>query len=230
MTRLRSPRASRVVVAASLALGAIACQFTGTNEVTTVSNTTDSGTRITAGDSGLQGACGRAGGPSGIVAINADAMTRLAADCRIGPYFTGLSVKQKAHMSDCMENYLNEVLVCPGAQYSGSKDKAGVVCKSMQDAHDNLNITADDQTAFADVFVASLKTQPGLITTDIGAIVTQITQARNVNNGDRGNPKCICTPASVCLMAPPPPPIDGGSDTGPVDSGTDTGPVDAGPG
>ena len=70
----RRPRASRIVIAGSLVLGAMACQFTGTGEVTLVSNTTDSGTRITTGDSGLQGACGRAGGPAGIVAINADAM------------------------------------------------------------------------------------------------------------------------------------------------------------
>jgi hypothetical protein len=231
MLRRRSLRASQAVIAGSLVLGAMACQFTGTNEVTMVSDTTDSGTRITSGDSGLQGACGRAGGPAGIAAINADATKRLEADCRIGPYFTGLDAKQKSHMSDCMENYLREILVCPGAQYSGSKDKAGVACKSMQSAHNNLNITADDQVAFADVFVAALKAQPGLITTDIGGIVTQITQARDINNGDPGNPKCVCTPASVCAMRPPPPPIDGGSDTGPVDAGTDTSPVvDAGPG
>ncbi len=230
-----SPRASRSLIAASLVLGGIACQFTGTNEVTMVTDTTDSGTRITVGDSGLQGACGRAGGIPGIAAINTDAMTRLAADCRIGPYFTGLNDTDKAHMSDCMVNYLAEVLVCPGATYTGSKDKAGVACKSMGEGHKDMNITGDDQTAFADVYVASLHTQMGLLTTDIGGIVTQLTQARDINNGDQGNPKCICTPASVCAMPPPPPPIDAGKkDTGPppppVDSGNDTGAADTGPG
>ncbi|MEO6417921.1 MAG: hypothetical protein ABIP39_00840, partial [Polyangiaceae bacterium] len=192
------------------------------------------GTRITVGDSGLQGACGRAGGIAGITAINADAMTRLAADCRIGPYFTGLDATKTAHMSDCMVNYLAEVLVCPGSTYSGSKDKAGVACKSMGEGHKNMGITGDDQTAFALVYVDSLHTQPGLLTTDIGGIITQITQQRDINNGDQGNPKCVCTPASVCATRPPPPPTDGGTkDTGPpppVDSGNDTGSADTGPG
>jgi hypothetical protein len=208
-----------------------ACEFGGTDEVTRLGGTEvgEGGAQVGV-DSGLQGLCGRAGGAGAVKAITADAMGRLAADCRIGSYFT-LDATQKVHHEECMSIYLQEVFTCPGVTYAGSKDSSGAACRDMQKAHENRGITTDDKRAFLDAFVGALRDTGKLIPTDVGNVVTKMTAENGVSSQKTGNPKCGCAnPATDCVPVPPPPdagPKEGGAaDTGPIDAGT----ADAGPG
>jgi len=216
-----------------------ACQLDGTG---TVTRNTGDPTTTPAGtdglDSGLQGLCGRVGGPAAVHAVTADAVQRLAADCRIGGFFANLDAKSKAHLTDCMEIYLDEAFTCPGVTYAGSKDSAGAACRDMSTAHRDRGISKDDQQAFLDAFVAALNATGKLVATDVGNVVTKLNDERGVYDGNKtGDTKCTCSPATNCAAVPPPPPPppqdggikDAGKDTGTGggDAGTDGGITDA---
>jgi len=229
---MQRPLIARLVVAAAAVTVTCvaACQLDGTGVVTHNTGADTTAPTGTDGlDSGLQGLCGRVGGPTAVHAVTADAVTRLAADCRIGGYFSTLDAKSKTHLSDCMESYLGEAFDCPGVTYAGSKDSAGVACRDMTAAHKDRGISKDDQQAFLDAFVAALNATGKLVATDVGNVVTHLNDERGVYDGNKtGDTKCTCNPATSCTAAPPPPPPpnDGG---GTKDAGNDSGTVkDAG--
>ncbi|HMJ16220.1 MAG TPA: hypothetical protein VK524_32625, partial [Polyangiaceae bacterium] len=99
-------------------------------------------------------------------AVNA-AVSAVAGDCRINTFFTTLPETQLTHVVQCLTIQTQELFGCAGVSYLGSRDMAGVACRTMTEAHRDLNISDADFDAFIEDVVAGLTTA-GVSSEDIG--------------------------------------------------------------
>jgi hypothetical protein len=156
------------------------------------------------GDSGMQTLCAKYGGTANIGnVIKNNVIPQIAGDCRINSFFTSLTPAALNHVVECLSIQAQELFSCPGVTYAGSKDSAGVTCRSMVDAHANLMISKGDFDALIEDVVAGL-TEAGVAEADIaaaapallgleGAIVrNQSTQNPTQNMCDGGTTQTLC--------------------------------------
>ena len=132
------------------------------NQATTATqNQCDGGT--------AQTLCSKYGGAAGVAsAIKDKVIPEIAGDCRINSFFTSLTAAGLNHVVECLSIQAQELFSCPGVTYAGSKDSAGVTCRSMALAHANLGISKGDFNALIDDVVAGL-TEAGVAQADIQA-------------------------------------------------------------
>lgn len=149
------------------------------------------------------------------------AITRaVAADCRISPYFTGLALTDQTHLHDCLARQLGEFLQCDGVTYAGSSDSLQQPCRTMAEAHQNLDtqITTADFTAFVADVVSALK-QSGVSDTDVAKIVPSF----NLTSSDVVQNQVNDLSQSACDGGP----TDGGTDGEGGTDASDSGSADA---
>jgi hypothetical protein len=126
----------------------------------------DAGRDVTSADGDVEDApsslplCEKMGGYAGVQGVAQLALTKLTADCRIGPWFTNLSADAKQHLADCFETFLASSAECKNEGqpilYTGSKDTRGVACRNMRTAHQNMGLSRDDYRAFLEDVVAAM--------------------------------------------------------------------------
>lgn len=226
-------------IAGALAVGVVGACSSQTEEVTHYNpGGNDSGLDSTTGgdsgddDSGLRvPVCDVLGGYAAVQKLTRDAIAKLSADCRIGPYFTAMTDTAKQHHQDCFETFLAASVECTngGAKiiYAGSKDSRGVACKTITNAHGPLTLTRDDHRAFVEDFVAVMNAQK-VPTNARDGIVSVLNGTQGVYaNNKTGNKMCNATCAG-CVV------VDAGTDadasTDASDAATEAGPVDSGGG
>jgi hypothetical protein len=167
--------------------------------------------------------CARYGGYTGVTTIADDILTAVKADCRIGANITALP-NAGAHLRQCFEKQLGTLFGCPGVVYDQATD--GKPCRSMADAHKDLNLRLADFNAFISDTNAVLKTH-NLSDSDRQAIVAAMngTQTAIVpQNRGLGDVNCTCPnmefDGGYCGI--PDAGLDGGKD-GATDAPPDTG-------
>ncbi|HEX4353281.1 MAG TPA: hypothetical protein VHZ95_10210 [Polyangiales bacterium] len=110
------------------------------------------------GGSGSGTLCDKYGGKDNVgMVITGDVIPMIAADCRISPFFTSLSMARLTHLSDCLSTQAEELFACEGVTYAGSKDSAGVTCRDMKTTHTGLGIGSADFDALIEDVAAGLK-------------------------------------------------------------------------
>jgi hypothetical protein len=126
----------------------------------------DAGRDATSADADVEDAptslplCEKMGGYAGVQGVAQGALTRLKADCRIGPWFTNLDADAQQHLAECFETFLASSAECKNGGnpilYNGSKDSRGVACRSMRIAHQNMGLSRDDQRAFTEGVIGAM--------------------------------------------------------------------------
>lgn len=96
----------------------------------------------------VTGLCGKVGGPTAVATMSNAIYDRVAADCRIGIYFTSLGGRA-AHVKECMAKQLQESFDCP-VVYAGSKASDGKECRTLNEAHQDIR-GADGKSRLNDV-------------------------------------------------------------------------------
>jgi hypothetical protein len=189
----------------------------------------DTGTSPTAtGTTPLPGAaiCGNYGNAAGVAAIADNILTAAHNDCRISAGFTMLNGDQTQHLKECFEIQMQSFFQCPGITYVAgtTKDSKGNDCRSMTDAHRDLNLRKADFEAFQQIALSELS-KAKLTTDDVTSINSAIlgtqTGVVQTNKQQDKNQYCSCpnglyNDASCTVI------IDAGTTT---DSGTDSGTV-----
>ncbi len=110
-------------------------------------------------------------GPALAAKVTADLLTRVSADCRISAYFAAPK-SGTAHLSQCLEQQVSTFFQCPGATYGA--DKAGVACRTMQEAHRDLHLRKSDFDAYIESVIAALKGS-GISDDDITVVLLTFT-------------------------------------------------------
>jgi hypothetical protein len=101
----------------------------------TVDGTVDVSTDSTTDPNSL---CAKYGGYQGVANI-AQAISNTAfSDCKIGHFFA-LDSTDEAHLVACMSRQLGEWMGCGGVTYAGSIDPQGLPCRTMTEAHKDIN-------------------------------------------------------------------------------------------
>jgi hypothetical protein len=170
--------------------------------------------------------CQTYGGYGNVSQYAAHILTSVTADCRIGPYFTALDSMSSAHLSECFQKQLGVYFGCPGVAYD--KDSAGQQCRSMSDAHNNLNLRKADFDAFIEDMVASLLAD-NVSKSDVQQLIYGTFngfEAAIVQDNQKGNAMCGCPgglyDGGLCYYVPEGG-IDSGMDGGMMEGGGDSG-------
>ncbi len=102
--------------------------------------------------------CGKYGGAAGVASIAAGILTAAKADCRISGGFTMLDAQASQHMNECFVIQMQSFFQCDGVTYVAgtTKDSKGNSCRSMTDAHRNLNLRKADFIAFQQIALSEL--------------------------------------------------------------------------
>jgi hypothetical protein len=144
------------------------------------------GTGGSAGDGGATTLCDKYGGKAGVQSAVAIAVDRVAGDCRINTFFTTLEPAQLTHVVQCLTIQSQELFGCADVTYLGSRDALNVPCRSMAEAHRDLNISAADFDAFIEDVVAGL-TAAGVSADDINAVApTLLDMKPTITRADAG--------------------------------------------
>lgn len=184
--------------------------------------------------------CGKYGGAAGVASIAAGILTAARADCRISGGFSMLNPENTQHLNECFALQMQSFFQCDGVTYVGgtTKDSKGNACRSMTDAHRNLNLRKADFIAFQQITLSELA-KANLATEDQTSINSAIlgTQGGVVQTNQQPTQYeyCACPNGQYndasCTVV-----IDAGTDASydastPKDSGSTTdASVDAGPG
>jgi hypothetical protein len=119
-------------------------------------------------------------------------IANVSADCRISAYFAGL--QDGTHFADCLTKQIGTFFQCPGVVYD--KDSQGKACRSMLDAHKNVNpqIRNADFSAFVEDAIAAMRAN-GIADPDITAVSptfvgTKTSVVQNIKGIGDGN--CTC--------------------------------------
>jgi hypothetical protein len=90
------------------------------------------------GQTKVLGLCSKIGGAAQVAAISNAIFDKVAADCRIGIYFTSLGGRA-SHVKDCMAIQLEETFDCEGVTFAKSKAPSdGKECRSLTQAHQDV--------------------------------------------------------------------------------------------
>lgn len=170
--------------------------------------------------------CGKYGGPSAVAAIADNILNAAKADCRIS---AGLAKGNSQHLRECFEIQMQSFFQCDGITYVAgtTKDSNGDACRSMTDAHRNLNLRKADFTAFQQIVLSELANAK-LSTDDQTSINSAIlgTQSGVVQTNQQPTQYQYCAcPNGLYNDASCGPYYDGGtdaSDSGSTDSGSST--------
>ncbi len=130
-------------------------------------------------------------GPALVAKITSDLLNGIGADCRISSYFVAPK-SGAAHLSQCLQSQISTFFQCPGATYGN--DQAGKVCRSMADAHRDMNLRSADFDAFIANLVAVLKAN-GISNEDITLVLPTFTGTKTAivpNPKGIGNSQCSC--------------------------------------
>lgn len=105
--------------------------------------------------------CGTYGGAANVAVIADAILTRVSADCRISVPVTRLNGEAAQHLSECFRIQLQGAFQCPGVKYESNVtvDSNNKKCRSMQQAHQGLNLRTADFNAFLEDVAAELKAQ-----------------------------------------------------------------------
>jgi hypothetical protein len=173
--------------------------------------------------------CGKYGGPAGAAAIANAIVARAGNDCRIGTPITA-NANDRKHFEECFQIMIQGAFQCPGISYVAgtTKDSKGEVCRSMQQAHQNLNLRPADYNAFLEAVAAEF-TAAGMTKEDQVNIAPVFEGQKNSiiriqNNQPDRNTHCAClngqyngqpctVDAGVIVDAKADSPTDSGSDS-----------------
>lgn len=128
-----------------------------------------------------------------VAKITSDLVNSVGADCRISAHFVSPTLGA-AHLSQCLQTQIGAYFQCPGVTYDGSKDSAGKTCRSMADAHKNMNLRTADFDAFIADLVAVFKAN-GISNDDISLVLPTFTGTKSsivLNQKGIGNSMCTC--------------------------------------
>jgi len=160
--------------------------------------------------------CGKYGGYSKVETIVQGVVAAVAADCKIGAFFTALEDKDKAHRQDCLSKQFGEIMKCGGVVYAGSTDSLGTACRSMAEAHQDIDpqIRQADFDAFLIDVTTSLKAQ-GMATDDVAKIAPTLnsTSGDVVQSGDQDLSNSTCDGGPILDAGP-----EAAADTGIADA------------
>lgn len=174
--------------------------------------------------------CGKYGGTGTVGAIADNILIRVAADCRIAVPITRLNTEGSQHLNDCFRIQLQAAFQCPGIKYESgvSVDNNNRKCRTMQQAHQGLNLRTADFNAFVEDVAAELKAQ-GVSDEDIRNIAPVFEGTRTgvvqQNTQPTQNTYCSCPNGEYngksCVVDAGPDAYDGGDagDGGDADSG-----------
>jgi hypothetical protein len=139
--------------------------------------------------------CNNYGGYTGVSTFATHIISAVGADCRLSAHFTDQTAV--AHINECFQKQLGYFMGCAGITYDGSKDSAGNACRSMADAHNNLNLRQADFDAFIADMIASLSADK-VAKPDITSIISVFLgyQAAIVQKNGLGNSDCTCANGS----------------------------------
>ena len=166
--------------------------------------------------------CGKYGNAPGVAAIADSILTAVGNDCRISAGFSMLNQQDSQHLKECFEIQMQSFFQCDGKTYVAgtTQDSKGNNCRSMADAHRNLNLRKADFEAFQQIALSEL-TKANLTTDDVTSINSAIlgteTGVVQTNTQPTKNQYCSCpnglyNDASCTVI------IDAGTDA--YDSGT----------
>ncbi len=123
--------------------------------------------------------------------VTASLMTKAGADCRISAHFATPS-QGTPHLQQCLQKQLGTFFQCDGATYD--KDNAGKNCRTMAQAHQNLNLRNADFDAFIQDSIAAMR-ENGIADKDIQDVLPTFlgtkTAIVKVQLGI-GNSQCTC--------------------------------------
>ncbi|MBS2019388.1 MAG: hypothetical protein JST00_41380 [Deltaproteobacteria bacterium] len=165
---------------------------------------TDGGSTTDTGATGEEGGtplgdpiCAKYGGADNVSLIADAILARVAGDCRISAPVTKLSPEASQHLTECFRIQIQGAFQCPGKKYESNVtvDSAGKKCRSMQQAHQGMNLRTADFNAFLEDVAAELKAQ-NLSDTDIRNIApvfegTRTGVVQQTTQPDR-NTYCAC--------------------------------------
>jgi len=126
-----------------------------------------------------------------VAKITSDLLSSVSADCRISAYFVAPK-SGAAHLSQCLESQIATFFQCPGATYT--TDQAGKACRTMNDAHRDMNLRSADFDAFIANLIAVFKAN-GISNDDITAVLPVFTGTKVAivpNPKGIGNSQCTC--------------------------------------
>lgn len=105
--------------------------------------------------------CGTYGGAANVSAIADAILARVSADCRISVPVTRLNGEAQQHLSECFRIQIQGAFQCPGVKYESNVtvDSNNKKCRSMQQAHQGLNLRTADFNAFLEDVATELKAQ-----------------------------------------------------------------------
>lgn len=141
--------------------------------------------------------CGKYGGYDKVKTIADAIIARAEGDCRIGPAFTRVDANKKAHLSECFQIQLGGMFQCEGVSYTAGTtvDSKNQKCRSMQQAHQGMNLRKADFDAFMEAVATELTAQ-GLSMDDLRAIAPAFEgtrqQVTQTNNQPDKNTYCGC--------------------------------------
>ncbi len=100
--------------------------------------------------------CGKYGNAAGVATIATNILNAAKADCRLSGAFTML--KSTKHLDECFAIQMQAFFQCDGVTYVAgtTKDSAGQACRSMTDAHRNLQLRKADFIAFQQLALSEL--------------------------------------------------------------------------
>jgi hypothetical protein len=152
------------------------------------------GTGGTGGTGSTETLCAKYGGAANVATvISTKVIPEIAGDCRINTFFTSLSTAGLNHVVECLSIQAQELFSCPGITYAGSRDSAGVACRSMTEAHRGLGISKGDFDALITDVVAGL-TEAGVAQADIQMAAPALLglEGAIVENDSTSNSKAAC--------------------------------------
>jgi hypothetical protein len=141
--------------------------------------------------------CGKYGGYDKVMPMAYAILATVEGDCRIGPAVSALDDAKKQHLQECFAIQLGGAFQCPNIAYTAgvTTDSQGRKCRSMQQAHQGMNLRKADFDAFMEDVAAELGRQ-GLSPEDVRAVLpvfegTRTTVVQTQNQPDR-NTYCGC--------------------------------------
>jgi hypothetical protein len=102
--------------------------------------------------------CGKYGNAAGVASLADKILTAVKADCRLSGAFTTLNAGDNQHLTECFEIQMQSFFQCDGVTYVAgtTKDSKGNNCRSMTDAHRNMNLRKADFIAFQQIALGEL--------------------------------------------------------------------------
>jgi hypothetical protein len=148
------------------------------------------------GGSGAQTLCDKYGGAKNIGdAITKKVIPKIAGDCRINAFFAQLPEEHFVRLQDCLSLQAEELFMCPGVKYEGSKASNQLPCRSMKVAHAGMGVGSGDFDALIEDVAAGLA-EAGVDAKDIGAAAPALVGLKSdiVEKADAKTPTmAMCT-------------------------------------